>query len=268
MKKLKNLLVCLLLAVCCVGFVACGNNNEVDLNTKPTVSINGDFKETESTEVETVIGTKSAMTVDNYSKYKVYMKMSAGEGYSQEAILAISFNEDNTLNEMAMKMVIESGKQNIIANCYYKDSMFYIDATSSMVGVNSSIKYKFNPTINYGSDFDSLTDMYANTADQITASNLLEYVFDAVENSEYFKLEKTDDNTKFKITKKSDVVLPNDLDFTDIDVEFEIKNGKLAQMKCLTVTDSVNAEVLLATTDQKIVFPNFDSYADISTVIS
>ena len=68
MKKLKNLLVCLLLAVCCVGLVACGNNNEVDLNTKPTLSINGDFKETESTEVETVIGTKSAMTVDCYSK--------------------------------------------------------------------------------------------------------------------------------------------------------------------------------------------------------
>lgn len=260
--------MCLLLAVCCVGLVACGNNNnEVDLNTKPTLSINGDFKETESTEVETVIGTKSAMTVDCYSKYKVYMKMSAGDT-SQEAILAISFNEDNTLNEMAMKIVIDYGNQNVIANCYYKDEMFYIDAVSSMVGANSSIKYKFNPTIDYGSDFDSLTDMYANIADQFTVSNMLEYVFDAVENSEYFKLEKTEDNTKFKITKKADVELPNGLDFTDIDVEFEIKNGKLAQMKCLTVTDSVNTEVLLATTYQKIVFPNFDSYADISTAIA
>lgn len=266
MKKLKNWLVCLLLAVCCVGLVACGNKNNVNLDTKPEVSIQGDFKETEADQVVTVLGTKEAPIVESFNKYKVYTHVTSTSGTEQEATMAFELDDQDVLVSLAMKMTMTYNNQTLTANVYYKDSLFYIDATTNYAGVTATMKYKFDPNKNYGEQFEEFTENYTGIVESVSASSMLDDIFDAIENSNYFKFEKTDDNTKFKLSKKEDVQLPNEMYFTDLNAEFEIKDGKLNQLK-ITADGSVATEILLTKIDQNIAFPNFDDYTDILSLV-
>ena len=266
MKKFKNWLVCLLLAVCCVGLVACGNKNNVNLNTKPEVSIQGDFKETEADQVVTVLGTKKAPIVDSFNKYKVYTHVTDASGNDQEATMALEFNNQGVLVGMAIKMTMTYDTQKVTANVYYKDSLFYINATTNYAGVTATMKYKFDPTKSYGEQFKELTESYISIAENTSTSRLLDDIFEALENSNYFKFEKTEDNTKFKLSKKENVELPDEMYFTDLNAELELKDGKLNQLK-ITANGSVTTEILLTKIDQNIAFPNFDDYTDILSLV-
>lgn len=262
MKKLKNWLVCLLLAVCCVGFVACGGDkNNVNLNQKPNVAIEGDFQQTEVAQLSTTFGTKEAVTIDNFARYQVYISLET-ENYSQETNMAFELDEEGKLQGMAMKVSMPTELAGVDVTCYYKNSMFYI----SMKVDKYTYDYKFDPSKfivdkESGMDFSTYTDML----DEMNITSMLNRLYSAMENSEYFNFEKTEDNTKFKVSTKEDATLPTEMDCADLSIEIELAEGKLSQMKCVVGGDN-NIEILLTKTDKKIKYPDFDKFLDITNM--
>lgn len=264
MKKLKNWLVCLLLAVCCVSFVACGvDKNNVNLNEKPNVAIEGDFQQTEVAQLSTTFGTKEAVAVENFARYQVYISLSMKD-YSQTTNMAFELDEEGKLQGMAMKMSLPveelSGTD---ATCYYKDGMFYV---SMSMGKNS-YNYKFDPTkIKVGEDEDINMSQYTDALDKMNIAAMLDRFYSAMENNEYFEFSKTEDNTKFKVETKTDATLPAELECTSLTMEIELSEGKLSQMRCV-VTGDTNIEILLTKTDKKIKYPNFNDFMDITDMM-
>lgn len=264
MKKLKNWLVCLLLAVCCISFVACGSDkNNVNLNQKPNVVIEGDFQQTEVAQLNTTFGTKEAVVVENFARYQVYMSLSMKD-YTQTTNMAFELDEEGKLQGMAMKMSLPMDElSNVDATCYYKNSMFYI----SMRMGRYSYNYKFDPTkIVVGENADVDFSQYTNVLDEMNIAAMLDRFYSAMENNEYFEFSKTEDNTKFKVQTKADAKLPAELECTSLTMEIELFEGKLSQMRCV-VTGDTNIEILLTKTDKKIKYPNFDDFMDITDMM-
>lgn len=263
MKKLKNWLVCLVLAVCCFSFVACGDKNNVNLNQKPNVSIEGDFEQTEVAQLSTTFGTKEAVVVENFDRYQVYMAMEL-ENYSQTTNMAFELDENGMVQSMAMKMSITAKSSSLEVNsldatCYYKDSVFYID--TNVAGFSLKCKFDMAKVAASGNDdYAEFTDMLK----EMNITALLSDLFDTMQNNEYFNFEKTEDNTKFKVSKKADTTLPEEMDCTDVSIEIELAENKLSQMKCNVTSASESLEILLTKTDKQIKYPKSSSYIDIT----
>lgn len=258
MKKLKNWIICLLLVVCCFGFVACGDKNKVNLNQKPNVAIVGDFQQTEVAQLSTTFGTQEAVAVENFDRYQVYMAMEL-ENYSQTTNMAFELDENGVMQSMAMKMSIIAQSTTFEATCYYKDKMFYINAP--VAGFSIKCKFDLAKVAASGNvDYAEFTDMLK----EMNITALLSDLFDTMQNNEYFNFEKTEDNTKFKVSKKTDATLPEEMDCTDVSVEIELSENKLSQMKCNVTSEGESVEILLTKTDKQIKYPKASSYIDIT----